>query len=583
MRAGPERVGPPAWVGVLVALGAVGAASGAMLPLRGTLSTATLGLVLVVPVVLAVVVGGFVPGVLAVAAGFVAFDFFFIPPYQTLAVTANQDWVALGVYATVMIVVARTVAGLRTARREAARRAEDARRLADFAGALVGEVDRPELAGLLAREAHRLLDLTSAVLLLPGPVGGRLGVAAEVGAPLTGAVAGWVASLTGEATGVVRVGPSGARAAVLATPRGLEGALVVVPGDRGLDDNLLAAFVGQASSALERARLRREALRAQVLEEADRWRQALLHSVSHDLRTPLAALQVAAGSLARPDDALSAAERRELAETIEAESRRLSRLITNLLDMTRIEAGALQARLEPVDVAEVCDEVLERPEHRLAGPWRVLFPDDLPLVQADPVLLGQALANLLDNARRAAGRSGLVEVGASLPDHWRDGAAGLAGEEPVEEGRCSRVLADGIAAAENGTASRPASTESGERCGPCEDAGLEDAGQGDAQSGRPVGRSGRPPGGPFLELWVRDRGPGLPASLGGPALFRPFAHVAGRSDTRREGVGLGLAIVAAFVEAQHGRVTVANRPGGGVEARLFLPLASLDALATVPE
>jgi len=582
VRAGPERVGPPAWVGVLVALGAVGAVSGAMLPLRGTLSTATFGLVLVVPVVLAVVVGGFVPGVLAVAAGFVAFDFFFIPPYQTLAVTADQDWVALGVYATVMIVVARTVAGLRTARREAARRAEDARRLADFAGALVEEVDRPELAALLAREARRLLDLTSAVLLLPGPGRGRLVVAAEVGAPLEGAVAGWVASLTGEATGVVRVGPSGARAAVLATPRGLEGVLVVVPGPRGLDDNLLAAFVGQASSALERARLRREALRAEVLEEANRWRQALLHSVSHDLRTPLAALQVAAGSLTRPDDALSPAERGELAETIEAESRRLSRLITNLLDMTRIEAGALQARLEPVDVAEVCDEVLERPEHRLAGPWRVLLPDDLPLVQADPVLLGQALANLLDNARRAAGRSGLVEIGASLPDHGgRDGVAGRG----VRGGcRGDPLRADGMFAAANAASAAERATGGRER-----PSGSR-SGEGTTAPGRtrggPSEAGGEPPewpGGPFLELWVRDRGPGLPASLEDAALFRPFAHVAGRSDTRREGVGLGLAIVAAFVEAQRGRVTVTNRPGGGVEARLFLPLASVDALAAVPE
>lgn len=517
-----------------------------MLPLRGTLSTATLGLVLVVPVVLAVVVGGFVPGVLAVAVGFVAFDFFFIPPYQTLAVTADQDWVALGVYATVMLVVARTVAGLRTARREAARRAEDARRLADFAGALVGEVDRPELAALLAREARRLLDLTSAVLLLPGPGGGRLVVAAEVGAPLEGAVAGWVASLTGEATGVVRVGPSGARAAVLATPRGLEGALVVVPGPRGLDDNLLAASVGQASSALERARLRREALRAQVLEEADRWRQALLHSVSHDLRTPLAALQVAAGSLTRPDDALSPAERRELAETIEAESRRLSRLITNLLDMTRIEAGALQARLEPVDVAEVCDEVLERPEHRLAGPWRLLLPDDLPLVQADPVLLGQALANLLDNARRAAGRSGLVEIGASLPD--RGGREGVGGRGVVGGPRRDPLRADGMFPAANGTAAAERATGGSVRAsGTRREEGTTARGGDGRRARRGGGRAARAPGRPS---W-RATGRSLPRALGA----RSGAGPPGISRRRRP------------VSSLRPRGRAERHPAGGCRAR----------------
>jgi two-component system sensor histidine kinase KdpD len=165
--------------------------------------------------------------------------------------------------------------------------------------------------------------------------------------------------------------------------------------------------------AVDRARLREQALRARLLEEIDRWRSALMGAVSHDLRTPLASVKTAVSSLRQADTRLTPADREELLELIEQQSDRLARLVTNLLDMSRIEAGALELRPTAMPLEELVEEALGSlggivPAHRV----QVNFPTDLPLLVIDHVLMSQVLANILDNAVRLSPADSNIVVSA---------------------------------------------------------------------------------------------------------------------------------------------------------------------------
>ncbi len=406
-------------VGVLVALGGTAGASAALLPLRGHLSPATAGLVLVVPVVAAAVAGGFVAGLVAVAAGFLAYDFLFIRPFGTLAVGAAQDWVVLGVYAVVVLLVARTVAGLDRARDQAAHREETTRRLFEFSELLLLDRTPPELLQLAVDDLHRELRLHSVAAFLPGPAGMEL--AAAAGAPLPAGVVAQLIDRPGTPRDPVPVA-SGQdwRAVPLSTLHGPVGLLVVVegPGQRH-DDRLLTTLANQASLAVERARLRDQATRAEVLEQIDRGRSALLRTVSHDLRTPLATIKAAASDLGQAGLVIADDDRAELLGTIASETDRLTRLVTNLLDMARIESGALRPARQPTDLGEIVDEVLWHPWPDLApGRLTAALDPDLPLLDVDPVLVGQILVNLIDNALRHAPPDRPIEIAARARPPW---------------------------------------------------------------------------------------------------------------------------------------------------------------------
>lgn len=143
------------------------ALTAAMVPLRSHLSVATSGLVLVVPVVASVAIGGFAAGMVATVLGFLAFDFVFVPPFYTLDVSAGEDWTALGVYVVVMVVVARVVSRANAARAEAQRRADEVRRLFDLSEVLVRESSPPELLDTITGTVLAAFALESAALLVP--------------------------------------------------------------------------------------------------------------------------------------------------------------------------------------------------------------------------------------------------------------------------------------------------------------------------------------------------------------------------------------------------------------------------------
>jgi two-component system sensor histidine kinase KdpD len=163
--------------------------------------------------------------------------------------------------------------------------------------------------------------------------------------------------------------------------------------------HLLETFANQTAVAIERAHLADEAQRAQIQIEAERLRNSLLSSVSHDLRTPLAVITGSASSLLEGEAAFDAPTRRELTQTIFDEGNRLNRLVSNLLDMTRLEAGAVQAHKEWQPLEEVVGAALTRLEQHLLGrTMSVSLPAGLPLVPLDSVLIEQVLVNLLENA-----------------------------------------------------------------------------------------------------------------------------------------------------------------------------------------
>jgi two-component system sensor histidine kinase KdpD len=183
----------------------------------------------------------------------------------------------------------------------------------------------------------------------------------------------------------------------------------------GQERNLLGTFANQAALAVDRAQLREQALRARLLEEVDRWRRALMGAVSHDLRTPLASIKTSVSSLRERDVAFGPKDRAELLELIELQSDRLARLVTNLLDMTRIEAGALELRPTVIPFDELVDEAMATlggavPAARVA----VEAPADLPLLHIDHVLISQVLANILENAERFSPAESQIHIAARL-------------------------------------------------------------------------------------------------------------------------------------------------------------------------
>lgn len=421
-------------LGLFAMLVSLGALLIVLLPFRPTLSIAIPALTLVLPAVVGVVIGGFWVGVVGAGAGFLVYDWFFLPPYGTLTVRSAQNWIALVVYIVVVLIVAQVVAQLRAAREQALRRQEESDRLYELSQTLIGDLP---LAQLLTHIADTVQDVfqprwTALVLPRDGGVdptpGDTLEVAATSGDPLTENDVVSLTSTLRQPLAIGLVGDAEDRA-----PRRLSIALAVNERPvgmlvlqevvlKGRDRSLLGTFANQAALAVDRAQLREQALRARLLEEIDRWRGALMGAVSHDLRTPLAAVKTAVSSLRQADANLSAQDRADLLELIEQQSDRLARLVTNLLDMTRIEAGALEIRPTTIPLDELVDEAIGN----LGGivdreRVRVQAPADLPMLHIDHVLASQVLANLLDNAERVSPPGSVICVSARVAPAGEDG------------------------------------------------------------------------------------------------------------------------------------------------------------------
>ncbi len=391
-----------------------------MLPLRSHLSIATAGLVLVVPVVTGVVTGGFAAGLLSVAAGFLVYDTFFIPPYATLTVGAAQNWVALAVYTVTMVLVARVVANLEEANTASRTRAASARRLLDISELLLVDQAVPELSQTIVDTVRDSFGFAGVALLVS--TGARLEVGAESGEPVGEAAlsrfqpgARVPMSLSTDRSGI------DIQTLALTTSGRPVGLLAFAGGPaRPEMREVLPVLANQLALALERSQLHERVRRAELLEEADRLRHALVGAVSHDLCTPLATIKVASSTLVNPAAILSRENTDELHDLIDTQTDRLTRIVNNVLDMTRIQAGVLQPRREPWAVVELLSECISalrpsienRPVELRASPW-------LPEVNVDQALIEQVVANLVENADRHGPPGTSITVEADLSTDGR--------------------------------------------------------------------------------------------------------------------------------------------------------------------
>jgi two-component system sensor histidine kinase KdpD len=409
-------------LGIAVTLAGLAALVGLLLPFRSHLSIAIPALVLVVPAVVGAAISGFPAGLVGAVVGFLAYDWFFLPPYNTLTVRSPQNWIALGVYAVVVSIVAQLVAQLRRARVEALRRTEESERLFELSQALIGDLTLSRLLSHIVSTVQSVFTPRWTALVLPGTgqeapgSGEELEVAATAGQSL---IDDDVTSLTsggGQARSLGLIDDTGPRRVSVALVVSLRPVGMLVLQDVQLAErerSLLGTFANQAALAVDRAQLRDEALRVRLLEEVDRWRRALMGAASHDLRTPLASIKTAVSSLRQDDARFGPEDRAELLELIELQSDRLARLLTNLLDMTRIEAGALELRPTVVAFDELVDEAVAS-LGGIVAPGRILVdaPQDLPLLHLDHVLMSQVLANVLENAERLSPDGSIIGVAA---------------------------------------------------------------------------------------------------------------------------------------------------------------------------
>ena len=441
---------------------------------------------------------GYAASLFAAVLSVLAFDFFFVPPFHTFTVADLRHLVTFGVLLAVAVVIGELMRRLRRQADAARERERRTAALYELSRQLAAATDRAAQLAAAARQVSRVFD-GSAAVYVPDASGELALAARSEPAPAETAderrtvLRVWVEGQTVDGEADASAPASGC--CLPLTMAGVRvGVLAVAPRDPGRfhdpeQRRFLEAFAAQLAVALERDRLGAEATRARLDSERERLRSTLLSSVSHDLRTPLAAIEGSATALLEGSTFTGLS--RDLLETIREEAERLGLRVRNLLDMTRIESGTVRVRAEWQPLEEVVGAALAQLERRLEErPVRVSLDAAPPLVSLDAVLIEQVLVNVLENALKYSPPGSPLDLGAG-----REGDAAV--------------------------------------------------------------------------LEVADRGCGIPEGEE-ERIFEKFHQT--RRDRQPPGVGLGLAICRAIVEAHGGRITARNRQGGGAVFRLVLPI-----------
>jgi two-component system, OmpR family, sensor histidine kinase KdpD len=409
-----------AWLG---SLAFVAAALGVGLVLHQALGVGSIALAFLTAVLVSSVAYGLWPALLACLASVLAYNFFFLPPLYTFTIADPENVVALFFFAITAVIASNLTARVRAQAITARQRVRTTEELYQFSRKLAGAGNLDDLLWATVHQIALMLRVRVVILLPEGN-----GVAVRAGFPPEDsldhadmAAARWCWEKNRAAGRGADTLPGAKRLFMpMQTGRGAVGVIGIdrdEPGPLLTPDQhrLLDALADQAALAIERVNLVEDVDRARLIAETDRLRAALLTSISHDLRTPLASILGSATSLAMQGEALDHATRLDLIRTIQEESERLNRFIGNLLDMTRIESGPMQLRTGPVEVSDVIGTALRRAAKILTGhQTRIRVEHNLPMLDLDDVLFEQVLFNLLDNAAKYAPSGSLVTIAA-----WR--------------------------------------------------------------------------------------------------------------------------------------------------------------------
>ncbi len=478
-------------------------------PLLAYLDLANIAMLFLLVVVLVAVRFGRGPSVLATCVSVACFDFFFVPPRFTFAISDFQYLITFGVMLAVGLITGHLTANLRFQARVASHREARAHALYEFARELSGALQTEQIFETTRTVIQRAFRAT-AILLVPDE-GGRLHVP-----PSSLTDAGATPRLSVLDTGIAQWAFDHAESAGLGTdtlpasrifylplvaPMRTRGVLAIEPEHRRWlmvpeQRQQLDTFAALAAIALERVHYIDVAQNALVNMASERLRNSLLAALSHDLRTPLTSLVGLSESLASSKPALAEAQL-DLAQSLHDEALRMSALVTNLLDMARIQSGEVKFNLEWQALEEVVGSALRASGSMLKQHMvSTELAGDLPLVRFDAVLLERVLCNLLENAAKYTPAGSKIVIAAELHGAW-------------------------------------------------------------------------------VDVTVYDNGPGLPLGRE-EAVFEKFTR--GERESAKPGVGLGLAICRAIIEAHGGRITACASPAGGAAFVFSLPIGTPPAM-----
>ncbi|HSM93595.1 MAG TPA: DUF4118 domain-containing protein [Anaeromyxobacteraceae bacterium] len=418
--------GAKSWVHYLRAAGVIAATTAVADGTRALFHVPDLEMLFLLGVVVVALTSTRGASLLAAALAVLAYDWFFVPPAHTLDVADVRYLLTFAMMFGVSLLVSTLTHRLREQQRAAFVREHRASILYALTRGLAAASDDRGVAEACVEATSAVFDADVAFLRVRGEEWTSL-AATPGAAPLDPAereVARWVA-ISGQPAGLgsEALGDEPVLCAPVRAWGEVAAVLVVRPRGQRVPDaeqrSLLEAAGRQAALALDRVRLSEEARRAALRAEAEQLRSGLLSAVSHDFRTPLAAVVGAATTLRDEGEGLDAATRRELSEAICEEGERLERLVANLLDMTRLDAGTVEPKREWVPLDEVVGSALGRLGRLLDGrPVETRLEADAAMVSIDPLLVEQLIVNLLENAAKYTPAGSPIELRAT-----REGAA----------------------------------------------------------------------------------------------------------------------------------------------------------------
>jgi two-component system sensor histidine kinase KdpD len=384
----------------------------------------TLSLVFLTAVLFSALRYGLWPSIMTSLLSVAAYNFFFLPPLYTFTIADPSNVVALVFFLIAALVVSNLTAQKQRQTQSMAARAKTTAELYAFSRKIAGTASLENLTWLITYQIAAMLSC-DAVILLPGADGLQIhaGYPPEDtldAADMAAAEWSWTHNhVAGRGSDTL---PGGKRLFLpIQTGRGALGVVGILREKPPLlspdERRLLDALLDQAAVAIERVRLAEDVDQARLQAETERLRNALLTSVSHDLRTPLSTIIGALSGLKSFGETYDPATRAELIASAQDEAERLNRFVGNLLDMTRLESGGLTVKLEPIDTGDAVGVAIDRARPLLVHHrTKIDLKPDLPMVQADMVLLEQVIFNLLDNAAKYTPRGTTIRLAGRVED-----------------------------------------------------------------------------------------------------------------------------------------------------------------------